>query len=159
MPVPFDFARTLLARVGVKTRMPWAEADHRLRGSADRLVRVTLEEMAHTVRRHGAVPVFLVIDVVGEPQDQDVPALRDAATSGMLVFNLLDLWRGRDVDSLRIASWDMHANVAGNRLIAERLCELMRQHAQELGLATSVQPRQPANGRCGGPAINSEIMR
>jgi len=138
VPVPFDFARALLESAGVKTRMPWAEADLRLRRSADLIVRATFEQIAQTARRHGAVPVFLALDVVvARPRDHDMPALRDATASGMLVFNLLDLWSDRDVNSLRLAAWDNHPNAAGNRLIAQRVCELMQQHAQQLGLDTA----------------------
>ncbi len=134
VPAPFDFGRAMLERAGVKTRMSWAEADQRLRRSADHLIQATLDQMAQTVRSHGAVPVFVALDIVVPPPDHAVPALRDAAASGMLVFNLLDLWRNRDVDALRVAAWDNHPNAAGNRLIAERLGELMHQHAHELGL-------------------------
>jgi hypothetical protein len=146
VPVPFDFGRALADLVGVKTRMPWPEAEQRLRRSADLLVRATLEQMAQSVRGQGAVPVFLALDVVGPPPEYDVPALRDAAKAGMLVFDLLELWRGRDVDSLRIAAWDDHPNAAGNRLIAEQLAALVLQHAQELGLNSSAGVAgQPTN--------------
>src|SRR4029079_4437422 len=64
VPVPFDFARSLLARAGVKTRMPWVEADRRLRRASDRLIRATLEQMARSTRDRGAVPVFLALDIV-----------------------------------------------------------------------------------------------
>lgn len=141
VPVPFDFARALAGHAGVKTRMPWAEADQRLRRVADRVIQSTFDQMAHSARSHGAVPVFLALDVVAPPPDHEVPALRQAAASGMLVFDLFGLWLGKDADAMRIAPWDNHLNRAGNEAVAERLAELMQGHAQELGLITA--PRAP----------------
>ena len=147
VPVPFDFGRSLVGLAGVKTRMPWVEADQRLRRSADRVVQATLDEMAQSVRSHGAVPVFLALDNVVPAPEHVVPVLREAAAAGMLVFDLLDLWQGRDLPPLRIAPWDNHPNAEGSRLIAERLTELVLQHAQNLGL-------EPLAGVAAQPAPN-----
>ena len=84
--------------------------------------------------RHGAVPVFVALDNVTEPPSAPVPALGAAKKAGLLVFDLFDLWQGRDESSLRIAEWDSHPNTAGNRIIADRLVELVRQHRAELRL-------------------------
>jgi hypothetical protein len=130
----FDAGRATLENLGIKTRMPWAEADQRLRRSADRAIRLTLEQMCDVVREHGAVPVFVALDNVTEPPQLPVRVLDDAAAVGMLVFNLLDLWQGHDASALRIASWDNHPNAAGNRLVAERLHDLIGRHAAELRL-------------------------
>ncbi|MER2517009.1 MAG: hypothetical protein ABTR92_11535 [Candidatus Accumulibacter phosphatis] len=134
IPVPFDFGRSLVGLAGVATRMPWVEAEQRLRRSADRVVQATLEEMARSVRSHGAVPVFLALDNVVAAPEHEPPVLRQAAAAGMLVFDLLDLWRGHNFPSLRIAAWDNHPNADGNRLAAERLTALVLQHAQDIGL-------------------------
>jgi len=134
VPVLFDAGRAALESLGVKTRMPWSEADQRLRRSADRVIRVTLEQMSEVVREHGALPVFVALDNVGDPPQLPVPALHDAAAAGMLVFNLFDLWQGRDANALRIAVWNNHPNAAGNRLIAERLYDLIQKHSAELRL-------------------------
>ena len=135
--VPFDAGRSVVELFGFKTRMPWAEAEQRLRRSANGTVRATLEEMTAIVREHGAVPVFLALNTVSEPPQHPIPALRDAAEAGMIVFDLFDIWRGRNFDALRVAAWDNHPNAAGNQLISERLCKLIHQHAPELGLATN----------------------
>jgi len=134
VPVLFDSGRAALESLGVKTRMPWCEADQRLRRSADRVIRVTLEEMSEVARKHGAVPVFVALDNVEDLPRLPVPALHDAAAAGMLVFNLFDLWQGRDANALRIAVWNNHPNAAGNRLIAERLYDLIQKHSAELRL-------------------------
>jgi hypothetical protein len=86
------------------------------------------------VRRHGAVPVFLALDNVVAPPARPPRVLAQAAASGMVVFDLLALWQGRDPEALRIAPWDNHPNRAGNRLVAEELARLVRLHAAALRL-------------------------
>jgi lysophospholipase L1-like esterase len=63
--------------------------------------------------------------------------MQSARNAGFVVFDLLGLWRGRDAQALRIAEWDNHPNAEGNRLIAERLAVLLRDHRAALGLASS----------------------
>lgn len=75
VPMLFDAGRVALESLGMKTRMPWPEAEQRLRRSADRVIRVTLEQMAEVVRSHGAVPVFVALGNVEEPPQIPVPAL------------------------------------------------------------------------------------
>ncbi|WP_157979448.1 hypothetical protein [Rhodoferax ferrireducens] len=144
IPVLFDTGRVVMEELGLKTRMPWTEADWRLRRSANRAVRASFEQMADRVRSQGAVPVFVGLDNVAEPPPQPVVALGDAAAAGLLVFDLFDLWQGRDATALRIASWDNHPNRAGNQLVAERLQQLIEQHASALRLTPAATPSNPA---------------
>jgi D-alanyl-lipoteichoic acid acyltransferase DltB (MBOAT superfamily) len=136
-PVPFETSRTLFRTVGMETRMPWAEAERRLTLADDELVEWTLGHIAKVSREHGAVPVFVALDNVGDPPAGEVRALQQAEAAGFLVFNLFDLWQDRDKPALRIAEWDNHPNPAGNRLIAERLLDLMEQHRSDLRLVDS----------------------
>jgi hypothetical protein len=140
-PIPFERLRTLLSTVGIRTRMPGREADRRLRPATDRVVRWTLERVAAVTREHGALPVFVALNIVTDPSAEEMAALKDADAAGFLVFNLLDLWQNCEKSALRIAEWDNHANAAGNQLIAARLFELMQQHRSEfhLGTASKVQ--------------------
>jgi alginate O-acetyltransferase complex protein AlgI len=145
IPVPFETGRAVFGRVGLKTRMPWVEADRRLRLAADSIVGWTLQHIAQVSREHGAVPVFVALDEVADPPTVQVPSVKEAQSAGFLVFNLFDLWQGRDKTALRIAEWDTHPNANGYRLIAERLADLIDQHRSQLqldrpALQTSVHP-------------------
>jgi hypothetical protein len=130
--VPFDGPRALLDGVGIKTRMPWLEAERRLNLAGDGPVRWTLEHIAKVSRDRGAVPVFVALDNVVDPPSGGVAAVADARAVGFLVFDLLGLWQGHDKPSLHLGEWDRHPNAAGNRLIAERLFELVQEHRSEL---------------------------
>ena len=134
-PVPFEKVRALLGTVGIKTRMPENEAASRIRPAADSIVRWTLERIAAVTSAHGAVPVFLALNLVLDLSAGESRRLEEADAAGFLVFNLLDLWQNRDKSALQVAEWDRHPNAAGHRLIANRLFELMQQHRSELRLA------------------------
>jgi hypothetical protein len=136
-PVPFEILRDLLGTMGIKTRMPGREAASRLHPAADNLVRFTLEHMATVTREHGAVPVFVALNNVGDPSPGEIRALQHAEAAGFLVFNLFDLWQNGDKSALQITEWDEHPNAAGHRLIANRLFELMHQHRSELRFGTA----------------------
>jgi hypothetical protein len=133
-PVPFRPVRAAFAAVGMPTRMPWEEAARRMRLAADDVVRWTLGSIAAVTRVNGAVPVFVLLDNVADPETENEPVLWEAANAGFLVFNILDLWQHRDHSTLRIAGADNHPNAAGNRLIAGRLAELIQQHRGPLRL-------------------------
>jgi hypothetical protein len=125
--------------------MPWTEADRRLRVRADTIVDWTLRTIGRVARNHGAVPVFLALDVVVDSPAADEQALKSASSAGFLVFNLLDIWQGHDKPSLRIAPWDEHPNVAGNRLVADRLFALLWQHRVQLHLAAPSRVSHSSN--------------
>jgi hypothetical protein len=81
------------------------------------------------------------LNSVNDPPAGGVRALRDARAAGLLIFNLLDLWEGRDQPALRIAGGDYHPNAAANALIADRLHELIQQHRVELPLVAPAHTR------------------
>jgi len=130
--VPFHAARSLLGAAGVKTRMPWSEAERRLRMKGDALVDWSFTAIAATLRRHDVPAVFVALDNVVDPLPKGRTIVSQAQRAGFLVFDLFDLWVGRDQPGLRIASVDNHPNAAATRLIAERLLELIQQHRAEL---------------------------
>ena len=137
IPVPFRAPRKLLHRMGIATRMPWREADHRMRLEAPNVVRWTFRRMAATARSHEVVPVFLGLNLVNDAALPGVTVLQDARSAGLLVFDLFDWWRGMDASKLRIHPADDHLNAEANRLVADRLFDLIQQHRTELRLGSA----------------------
>jgi len=130
-PVPFGVVRRVARGVGVEARIPEKELGAWLRHGSDTLVAWTLEEMARSIRAHGAVPVAVAIELVFDrsrfhSRETD-HAIRAAEAAGMIGLDLRDVYQGYDLDSLRVAEWDMHPNERANRLIGDRIAaEFMR---------------------------------
>jgi hypothetical protein len=125
--------------------MPWSEADRRLRLRVDTIVGWTLQEIARVADGNGASAVVLALDVVVDSPSRDAHSMSAAKSAGFVVFDLLDIWQGRNKASLRIAPWDEHPNRAGNQLIADRVFELLWQHRAALRLPASVGVSRSSN--------------
>ncbi len=134
VPIPFDRLRSITRRAGIDARLPWREAERRLRLKEREIVVWALTRVVAECRRHNAVPVLLALNVVTDRRPQNPALLRTAQDAGFLVFNLLDVYDNYDRDSLRLADWDPHPNARGTRVIADRLYEELRRHEFALGL-------------------------
>jgi hypothetical protein len=145
IPVPFESVRNLLGYFGIETRMLGREAAGRLRPAADLIVRWTLRQIGAVAREHEAVPVFVALNNVREPNNE-VRALKEARTAGFLVFDLLNLWTHQDKPALRVAEWDEHPNPMGNRLIADRIFQLMQEQRSVLKLGRAVRVAMQGEG-------------
>ena len=117
--------------------MPWGEGLIRMRRAREIAVEATFREIADLSRKSGAVPVFVALNTVEPPPSSDYPAKQYAAAAGMLVFDLFDLWDKRDLAPLRVHISDAHANAAGNRLIADRLRDLIQMNTTELRIRSN----------------------
>jgi len=53
-----------------------------------------------------------------------------AQEAGFTVIDLADVYDGQDLDALRVSAWDVHPNKEGNRLIAERLSQVLNSDPQ-----------------------------
>jgi hypothetical protein len=134
IPVPFDGVRSLMRTVGMSARLPWREAERRLRLKQHDIVVWALTRIVAECRRHNAVPVFLALNVVNDAGEQNPALVRAAEDAGFVVLDLFDVYANHDRDSLRVADWDRHPNARGTRIIADRLYEELRQHESTLHL-------------------------
>lgn len=67
----------------------------------------------------------------GSWREETADTLAIAAGAGFVIIDLDDLYKGRDINQLRLAEWDDHPNTQGHRLVAEHLYQgLLEQREQ-----------------------------
>lgn len=141
LPVPGPSLRQLAQAVGIKARMPLAEGESRLRERIDDVINWTLDRIARVSRERGATPGLLALNVVVPQSDRSLPVA--AQTRGSyLIFNLLDVYDGRDLTSLRLSAADDHPNARACELIAERLYRDLMQQPEQFGAARQSEFRR-----------------
>lgn len=121
VPVPFAAARRVAKWIGIDPRMPEGEAEARVRGITDEVLRWSFQRLKEVTASHRTVPVVLALNAVIDDAPAGVPQQDAIARAGLPVIDLLDVFPPADRPALRIAPWDDHPNAAGHRLIAERL--------------------------------------
>jgi hypothetical protein len=138
VPMPFATVRRLADAFGVHGRMTSGEARARIYSVSPDVARWATERMASDIRAAGAVPALLALTAV-EPLPKDAGEwVRIGRDAGLVTFDLLHLYAGRDLATIRVAPWDNHPNATGHRLIADDLYRQLREHAGALGLASDV---------------------
>jgi hypothetical protein len=131
VPLPGAALRRLAHMVGIQTRMPVAEAQSRLRARIDDILTWSLRRIARVTREHGATPGILALNVVLAQADRGIPSAGVVHESNYAVFNLLDVYDGQDLTSLRFGATDDHPNARACQLIAERLSAELQRRANE----------------------------
>ena len=121
IPVPFESGRRLARSLGIEPRMPAGEAAARTRRIADDVLRWSIAHFAEVTKSRGIVPVMLALNAVIEDVPSEVPHLRAMQQANVRVIDLFDVFPEAERASLRVAPWDDHPNIAGHRLIADRL--------------------------------------
>jgi hypothetical protein len=139
IPIPYPALQAIVARAGVTRQMDETEALRRLEPLGGDILRVVYQTIAERCRELGieAVWIFLPQVRAGTWQEETPAALQMAQEAGFMVLNLDDVYRGHDVETLRLAEWDDHPNALGHRLVAERLYAEMAERSAALFAAAA----------------------
>ncbi len=94
--------------------------------------RASIEEIVDAARARGAEPVWLflpTIAMIGNEFDTSELATL-ARDAGFAVVELDGVYQGHEAVELRLAPWDLHPNVLGHQLIANRLYNELAERPQ-----------------------------
>jgi hypothetical protein len=96
----------------------------------DEIQRWVYQRIADVCRSQGAVPVWVFVPSLGGDNPTSFEFLANLAIeSGFEAIDLRGCFDGADVNSLSLATWDLHPGVRGHQLIADRLfAELRSRH-------------------------------
>lgn len=121
--IPYDHLREIVRKAGIDGKITQDEAARRLKPFGDEIVAWAYRRTAEICQQRGLIPVWILLPSgVGVREDEDTAKLvRFAEEAGFAVLNLLDIFEGREPESLRTAVWDWHPNSRGHRLVADRL--------------------------------------
>jgi hypothetical protein len=121
--IPYDGLREILAAAGVRAGMDEATGLRRLAPYRREMLSYVYRHIVERCLEHGILPVWIFLPQVreGNWQEETPEAVAIAEAAGFVVINLEDVYRGHDVDAIRLAEWDDHPNLSGHQLIARRL--------------------------------------
>ena len=123
------YLREVLDRIGYEPGMDRPELRKRLYTVGEELVEWGYSEIASLCREHGATPALVILPNTARLfTDEEIDFLENLA--GRLEFEILNLqgvFAGRNLEEVRLASWDLHPNQLGHQLIADRLYALIKE--------------------------------
>jgi hypothetical protein len=143
--IPYPELREMLRRAGAEPGLPYLELRRRVRPIMPDIVQWSLDRIIRVCRAHGT-PAIAVIVPSTDPEPGDAELEGQLATwarqSGFSVVDLKGVFSGHPRDSISIPPPDGHPNALGQRLLADRLYELLRDHdASLLKLGFQQSPR------------------
>lgn len=121
--IPYEGLRDIVGKAGVTAGMEEDEARKRLAPYGREVLAYVYGRIADEARRNGSVPVWIFLPQVreGSWQEETPETVAIAEAAGFVPISLEDIYKGRNINEIRLAEWDDHPNVAGHQLIAEQL--------------------------------------
>lgn len=121
--IPYEGLTQLLEKANVVPGMDGATVMQRLTPYGREVLAYVYERVVSEARARGAATVWIFLPQVreGSWQEETREAVEIAQSAGFTIINLEDVYRGHDIDDVRLAPWDDHPNAFGHRLIADRL--------------------------------------
>jgi D-alanyl-lipoteichoic acid acyltransferase DltB (MBOAT superfamily) len=136
------FNDDLLQRSGLKPDAGPNETRRRLRPFEDELLEWTYRRFVEECRQRGITPVFAYLQKVTDPADPEgararARVLGHAAAAGFTILDASTVFHHRGGEQLWIGEHDVHPNAIGNRMLADRLYDLLKQQRDALGIGRS----------------------
>ena len=123
LPMPDARLQAIVDQSGARPEMDEAAALKHLEPYGAAILKVVYDSIAARARGADAKPVLIFLPQAreGSWQEETPTTLRLAAKAGFALINLDTVFKGRDIDTVRLAEWDDHPNVLGHQLVADQL--------------------------------------
>ncbi len=123
LPIPYPALQAIVDKSGVRPDMDETTALKRLEPYEAEILKAVYGSLVEQSLKRGIRPVWIFLPQVREGMwQEEIPAtLQIARDAGFAVIDLEDVYKGRDIATIRLAEWDDHPNALGHRLIADRL--------------------------------------
>jgi lysophospholipase L1-like esterase len=123
--IPYEELRSLVSRAEISPEMSETSILRRLIPFRRELLAWIYRRIVDESQRRNIFPLLVFLPQVREGNwvEETPEILATAAAAGFAIIDLSDVYKKRDVNTIRLAEWDEHPNSLGHRLIAERLYE------------------------------------
>ncbi len=129
IPIEDPYLRQTLQKAGVQPGMEAPELRRRLSSVSLDLVKWSYQRIAQRCREHGVPLVGIAFEEPrqrGQEQVAEMAAL--ASEAGIPVLDLKGVYDGRSLSDVKLRPGDVHLNVLGHKLVADRLYGLLREN-------------------------------
>lgn len=139
--VPSDpYLEELVRRTGIRENTGTTEARRRMKPYVSELQEWVYRTIVTQSHQRNVEPIFVYLETVTEPTEpwraeQRTEVLRLARKAGFRIVDLTGVYAPYKPSDLWVMENDGHANALGNRLIGNRLYDLLRR-GESMGLAT-----------------------
>jgi lysophospholipase L1-like esterase len=139
--VEYDYLRDLIQQAGLNQQTSEVQAKRALKPHAEEIVSWAYRSMVEESRKRGILPVLIVIPRIVGMEEPEAAArqVQLAEEAGFVVLDMADVYKGQDIDSILLESWDWHPNARGHLLIAQRLYEALKAEAARIPMGLPEQ--------------------
>jgi D-alanyl-lipoteichoic acid acyltransferase DltB (MBOAT superfamily) len=126
--IPFEGLREIVQKTGIVAGMEETPAVKLILPHRAEILSWIYGDLVKRSKMNGIVPVFVFVPQVREGtwQEETPEILEIASRAGFHVVNLAEMYKGQDINAIRIGEWDDHPNVRGHQLIAARLYDALQ---------------------------------
>jgi len=123
LPIPYPALQSIVDKSGVRSDMDESTSLKHLEPYKAEILKAVYGALVEESTKRGIRPVWVFVPQVraGAWQEETPAAVEIAQRAGFAIINLEDVYKDRDIETIRLAEWDDHPNSIGHRLIADRL--------------------------------------
>lgn len=132
--IPYPELRAWVQDAAITAETSENIAMRRLLPLKEKVLAWTYEKIVQDCRQRNIIPIYVFLPQVNEGDwVEETPAiLKIARQAGFTVLDLSDVYKGRDINALRLAEWDNHPNAHAHGVVAQRLYELIESSTSEI---------------------------